>query len=348
MTDNHQPEAGHLKIRLVAIACSLGVGALLMAGKFYAYQLTGSSAIFSDALESIINVVASGFALYSIFLAAKPPDASHPYGHGKIEYFSAGFEGALIILAALGIFKTGVERLLHPMALVKLDEGLMLLLGAGVINLGLGIGLIKAGRRSESLILVADGKHVLTDVYTSAGVLLGLVLVLFTGWLWLDGAVACLVGLNIVATGARLVHESFAGLMDASDPELLTDVARLLASCRRPAWIDVHQLRAWRSGNFIHLDLHLILPRDYSLEQAHGEAKILEANLVGHFQGRASALIHLDPCIDSDCPVCSRGVCKWRMQEMSRQAAWDPETLTRQSGAGQPREGFVDDTEQDR
>jgi cation diffusion facilitator family transporter len=348
MTDKRPSDTGHLKTRLVAILCSLGVGTLLMAGKFWAYRLTGSSAIFSDALESIINVVASGFALYSIFLAAKPPDASHPYGHGKIEYFSAGFEGALIILAALGIFKTGVERILHPMALVKLDEGLALLLAASIINLGLGIGLVKAGRRTESLTLVADGKHVITDFYTSAGVLLGLVLVRFTGWLWLDGTVACLVGLNIVATGARLVQESYAGLMDASDPELLTDVARLLVSCRRPAWIDVHQLRAWRAGNFVHLDLHLILPRDYSLEQAHGEAKILEANLVDHFQGKASALIHLDPCIDPDCPVCSRSVCRWRMQDLSKRIAWNPETLTRQSGAGLQREDFVKYPEQQR
>ncbi len=242
------------------------VGAALMLLKFYVYWLTESSAILSDALESIINVVASSFALGSVIFSAKPPDSTHPYGHEKIEYFSAGFEGALIIFAALGIGWTAWPQILRPHELPNLGSGLLILLGASSVNLALGLGLVRVGRRTTSLVLVADGKHVMTDVYTSAGVLLGLVLVRQTGWYWLDGAIACLVAVNILVIGTKLVLQSFAGLMHASDPALLEEISALIAKHRRPTWIEIHRLRAWRAGNRIHVDLHLILPRDLALE----------------------------------------------------------------------------------
>jgi cation diffusion facilitator family transporter len=332
-------EKEHLRMRLVAIGLSFLVGASLMALKFYAYRLTHSSAILSDALESIINVVASAFALGSILLAAKPPDESHPYGHGKIEYFSAGFEGALIILAALGIFKAGIGHILHPQPLPRLEMGLALLLGAGLINLLLGIGLVRVGRRTHSLALVADGKHLLTDVYTSGGVLAGLLLVRQTGWYWLDGAVACLVGLNILVIGAKLVRQSFSALMHASDPDLLKEIATLVAEHRKGVWIDIHQLRAWRSGNFVYIDFHLVLPRDYSLEEAHGEVKELERLIADHFGGAASVLIHTDPCTDTECPVCRRHLCGLRQNDYGGAVSWKWQTLIQQGGAGERLEG---------
>jgi cation diffusion facilitator family transporter len=305
-------ERGQLKARLVAIIASLLVGASLMAVKFWAFRMTGSSAILSDALESIINVVASAFALISVLMAAKPPDDSHPYGHGKIEFFSAGFEGALIIIAAIGIFKTGSAHFFAPVPLPHLSSGLWLLLGTAAVNLALGIGLLRVGRRTESLVLVADGKHVLTDVYSSGGVFFGLVLVQFTGWYWLDGAIACVVGVSILITGIGLVRQSFSGLMDASDPDVIARVSRIIASRRRETWINVHRLRAWRSGNLVHIDFHLVLPRDFSLARAHDEVEGLEQIIEADFQGRASVLIHMDPCEDPACPVCTRQPCRIR------------------------------------
>lgn len=331
---NTSLEKDHFRLRVIAISASFFVGAALMGVKFYVYHLTHSSAVFSDALESIINVAASAFALGSILLAAVPPDENHPYGHGKVEYFSAGFEGALIILAAVGIFRVGWTHIFHPWELPRLEIGLLILLGASGVNLVLGLGLIRAGKQTQSLTLVADGKHVLTDVYTSAGVLLGLFLVKLTGWYWMDGLIACLVGLNILFSGGNLVRESVSGLMNASEPELLKEICNLLSQNRRMLWIDIHQLRAWRSGNLIHIDFHLILPRDLTLEEAHSESKAAESLIHEHF-GKAGVLIHLDPCIAPDCPICSLNLCNLRREDVKKQFLWTQETLTSQGGAGE-------------
>jgi cation diffusion facilitator family transporter len=317
---NHSPPGDPIRRRMIAIGTSLLVSIALMAVKFYTYHLTGSSAILSDALESIINVAAAGFAMVSIWMAAQPPDAEHPYGHGKIEYFSAGFEGALIIFAAAGIFKTGLAHLLTPQPLANLSTGLAILVAAAAINLLLGIGLIRVGKQTQSLALTADGKHVLTDVYTTAGVVLGLGLVRYTNWLWLDGLIACIVGINILFTGLRLVRQSVSALMHKSDPELMRTISQLLRMHRKPAWIDIHQLRAWRSGNFVNIDLHLVLPRDYLLDQAHAEADQLERLLIRHFDGNAAVLVHMDPC-GTLTPERSRMPCWHRCSERSRPVA---------------------------
>jgi cation diffusion facilitator family transporter len=339
ITANRPREPNMVKARIIAISLSFAVGATLMAFKFYVYDITSSAAVLSDALESIINVVASGLALVAILVAAKPPDESHPYGHGKIEYFSAGFEGALIILAAFGIFKTGWAHLFHPTEIPELEKGLWILFGVSVVNLLLGLGLIRVGKRADSITLIADGKHVLTDVYTSAGVLVGLFMVHETGLLWLDGAVALLVGLNILFLGWRLIRQSFLGLMDTADEALLTKIAGLIHEKRKDLWIDIHQLRAFRSGAFVHIDLHLILPRDLSLEESHREAKDLEKMIVAQFSGRASVLIHTDPCVDPDCPICSNHLCKQRAKDMEERLPWDAKTLTSLGGAGERNRG---------
>ena len=302
----------------MAISLSFTVGAVLMAAKFYAFHLTRSSAVFSDALESIINVVASAFALGSIVMAARPPDKNHPYGHGKVEYFSAGFEGALIIIAAIGIFKTGWDHILEPQQLPNLTDGLFILLGAGLVNLILGLSLVRTGKKTHSPALAADGKHILTDVYTSAGVLIGLLLVHLTGIYWLDGATACMVGFSILYTGIMLVKNSSAGLMDKAEPELLEEISSLLEKHRKDNWVGIHELRAFRSGSFINISLHMILPRDFTLAEAHIEAEEAEAVIEGYFEGRAKALVHLDPCSDPDCPVCRRYACELRGGESIR------------------------------
>ncbi len=320
--------------RLITISFSFGIAVLLLVVKFYAYWLTNSAAILSDALESIINVVASAFAMVSVIMAHKPPDESHPYGHGKIEFFSAGFEGAMIIAAAVAIFFTGVSQIIAPHPLPNLGVGLLLLIGTALVNLVLGISLLRVGRRTDSLTLIADGKHLLTDVYTSAGVFIGLALLIFTGWHWLDGAVACLVGINILVTGWGLVRQSYQGLMDAANPDVLQQLSQLLVDNRRDVWVDIHQLRAWKSGNTIHIDLHLVLPKELSLEEAHSEGRVLEELIEKHFQGRASALIHMDPCIDKECPVCARYDCGIREKPADKKVSWTLETLTARKGIG--------------
>lgn len=329
-------KSSDFKNRLVAISLSFFIGAALMAAKFYVYHLTRSSAVFSDALESIINVVAAAFALVSIIMASRPPDKSHPYGHGKVEYFSAGFEGALIVLAAIGIFKTGVEHILVPRQMPNLELGLMILLAASLVNLGLGIGLVRVGKSSRSLTLIADGKHVLTDVYTSAGVLAGLFLVQLTGFQWLDGTVACLVGFNILFTGLTLVRKSFAGLMDAAEPDLLEEIAALLEKHRKENWAGIHELRAYRSGSFIHVDLHLILPRFLTLEQAHQEAEVLEDIIKAAYDGDAGVLVHLDACSNPDCPACRKSACQLREADHTHQEPWNVETIISERAGAPP------------
>lgn len=325
-------DAGHQRLRKKTILLSVGVSILLLGLKLYTYHLTRSSAVLSDALESIVNVVASSFATLSIWVAAKPPDPDHPYGHGKIEYFSAGFEGALIIGAAAGIFYTGVNHLLDPRPLPNLGLGLVILGIATVTNLLLGIVLVRIGRRTDSLTLLADGKHILTDVYTSGAVLAGLGMVLWTDWLWIDGAIACLVGVNILITGGKLVRQSFARLMHASDPELLEQIARLLQRHRRPDWVDIHQLRAWRAGTTVHIDLHLVLPGRLSLESAHDEAKKLEALFLDQYRGDVDVLVHMDPCEPRECPVCGRPSCDQRSHRQQGTTFWDRVRLVRASG----------------
>jgi cation diffusion facilitator family transporter len=234
----------------------------------------------------------------------------------------------LILFASVGIVRSALPQILVPRALPNLQSGLLILLATSAINLLLGLTLVYTGKRTRSLVLTADGKHVLTDVYTTIGVLLGLLLMHLTGWLWIDGVVAMLVAVNIVIVGVRLIGQAVAGLMQASDRELLARISDLLTAHRQPEWIDVHRLRAWRSGDHIYLDLHLILPRDLSLEEAHTEATELQRLLASHLPGKADALVHVEPCIDSECPICGYDPCRRRSHAVVQPRQWHPESLT--------------------
>jgi len=303
-------------VRFRAMTLALAVGGLLMAVKFVAYFITGSAAILSDAFESIINVVASGFVLYSIYLSHQPPDKSHPYGHGKIEYFAVGFEGALIILAAGAILYKAIPAFFQVRTIAKLDLGIILVIGASAVNLAVGIFLIRTGRRTRSAPVEADGKHLITDVYTSVGVIVGLVLVRVTGWLWWDPLAACAVAVNIVITGWQLVKESYGRLMDEADPELLERIVEILNQHRHPDWIDIHQLRTRYYGNKVHVDFHLVVPRSLGLLEAHLEAKEIEEKLLSSLVEVEEVIVHVDPCEDPLCEWCLRDKCQDRSQEV--------------------------------
>jgi cation diffusion facilitator family transporter len=320
---NDAPDFKRLRMR--AAVLSLAIGFVMLALKVGAYLLTGSSAILSDALESVVHVVATAFVLFSVVLAARPPDESHPYGHGKVEYFSAGFEGALIMLAALAIFYDATHKLLYPAPPTSLDIGTLMIAAAGAINLFLGLYLIRVGRDTHSISLVADGKHVLTDSYTSAAVLIGLVLMLLTGWTLLDPLVAMLVGVNILVAGGRLVFQSVRGLMDAADPETLTQVIDALESARKPGWIDVHRLRALQIGYSRHVDLHLTVPRFWDVDTSHDEQEDLAEVINRALAGRTGLLAHLDPCTDACCSFCSYEPCAIRAGAFSGKRPWNLE-----------------------
>lgn len=328
MLDQTKFSFDEFQVRRRAIVVSIITGATLLVMKLAAAMLTGSTAILSDALESIINVVASAFAFYSIILSAQPPDRSHPYGHGKIEPFSAGFEGALIILAALAILWKSVQGFLSPQPLAKLDLGLLLVVVAAGINAALGYFLVQTGQRTHSLALIADGKHVMTDVYTSAGVVIGLGLVWVTGWVMLDYLTACAVAVNILFSGAGLIRQSVSHLMDEADERVLRDIVDALHNARRPEWIDLHHLRSWRSGNRHHIDFHLTLPRYWNLEQCHAAETAVESWLVERLGGQGEALLHLDPCTPHHCPLCRMPDCPVRTTAFRAAPKWTVEMAT--------------------
>ncbi len=299
-------------MRLRAGALSLVVGTALLGVKYVAYVLTGSAAVLSDALESIVNVVAALFALGSLVFAGHPADQEHPYGHGKIEYFSAVFEGGLIAFAAVAIGWYAIEDLLRGPRVRGVELGVALTAAAGLVNAGLGWYLVRAGRRAQSLILVADGQHVLSDFWTSLGVVVGLGLVHATGITWLDPAVALVLGANLAYTGLRLVRHAAGGLLDEEDTALLTRLVAAFDEHRAPGIIRIHRLRAIRSGRFAHVDAHLIVPEYWTVEQAHEATDAFEQRVIRTCAIQGEIVFHTDPCRRLICPACDVEECPIR------------------------------------
>ena len=308
------PLAGDGRIRLAAMAISLVVSLGLLVAKFQAYRLTGSTAILSDALESIVNVVAAVFAIGALIFAGRPADRNHPYGHGKMEFLSAAFEGGLIAFAAVLIVYEVVQSLLYGVTLRSLDVGVAVVLGAGLVNLALGFFLVRTGRRYDSLTLVADGQHVLADFYTSAGIVVGLLLVYATGIAWLDPLVAAVVALNLMWTGVRLVRQASAGLLDEEDTDLLGRLLEVLQPHLGQGVIRVHHLRAIRSGRFHHVDAHLVVPEFWSVEQAHELTENLAERVMKELGVEGEMVLHTDPCHRIYCRMCDLDDCPIRRE----------------------------------
>ncbi len=294
----------------------------LLLAKFGAYYLTDSKAVLSDAIESTINVVTAAFLMLSISVSSKPVDKNHPYGHGKIESFSAGLEGGLIILAAVIIFVEAIPAFFAPQQPQNLGAGIYILGGAGIINLIVGTYLLRAGNKYKSDALSADGRHLLTDFYTSAGVIIGLLLYILTGYLWLDPFVACLVALNILIPGIKLFSQSFKNLMDEADPELLERIVQGLNTIKKPGWLYPHKLRALRSGRYHHVDLHISLPHYWTLTQVHEAEQEITKALLEAIGEEGDIMIHVDPCEPPYCPVCEVDDCSERKTDFSSAAQW--------------------------
>lgn len=308
------PAAEDARVRLRAGIISLVVSLVLLAAKYQAYLLTGSTAILSDALESIVNVVAAVFALGGLAFAGRPADRNHPYGHGKVEFFSAAFEGGLIAFAAVVIIYEVVQSLVRGGEIRSLDAGLAIVLAAGLVNLALGAYLVRTGRKHESLTLVADGRHVLADFYTSAGIVAGLLLVRFTGLAWLDPLVAAVVALNLMWTGFRLVRQAAGGLLDEEDPVLLGRLLDVLRGHVGQGIIRIHHLRAIRSGRFHHVDAHLVVPEFWSVDRAHELAEDLAERVIRDLGVEGELVFHTDPCHRIYCAMCDLDPCPVRRE----------------------------------
>lgn len=292
-----QPQVDAQRQQRWAMAASLVTAVVMLVGKGVAYSLTGSTAILSDALESVVHLAATALAGFSLWYAAQPPDRSHPYGHGKIAYFSSGLEGALILVAAVGIAWTAVLDLVRGPEVQQIGLGLAITAGLGLVNLALGLTLVRVGRRTNALVLVANGHHVLTDMWTSLGVLVGIGLVYVTGAVWLDPAVALLVGANILWTSGRLMRGAYSGLMETADRDATRRLLDVLDEAVREGTITGHHhVRHRRVNDQLWIEQHLLLPDDLRLDRAHARASAVEARQRALFpESRVQITSHLEP-----------------------------------------------------
>ncbi|MBK7976896.1 MAG: cation transporter [Deltaproteobacteria bacterium] len=314
--------------RVRAGVLSVVVSVVLLGAKLAAWRLTGSTAVLSDALESIVNVVASSLALFTLIVGSRPADLDHPYGHGKAEEFSAGVEGALIVVAAVLILVEAIPAIHDPAPIANLDSGLLIVAGAGLVNLAVGSFLIRRGKAVRSAALVADGQHLLTDVVTTAAVLVGLGLVRITGLGWIDPVAASLVAVQILVSGVRIVRKSVGHLMDEADPELVGRILAALTELRRPGLLEPHRLRVLRQGRHHHIDLHLVVPRFWTVEEAHGLEQMLGDEILDRLGAPGDAIVHLDPCMSYCCPLCTVEGCPVRAHPFERERVWTVESAT--------------------
>jgi cation diffusion facilitator family transporter len=306
------------KLRRIQLALlAIAVGVAVLAIKYYAAAVSGSAALKSDAIESIVNVVAAIFTLFAVLYAEKPADRGHPYGHGKIEHCSEAFEGGLIALAAVFI---GWEALgtLHEQLVLEhfkikdLGSGLVWNFVGGALNGALGLFLLAMGRRHRSKAIEADAQHVLSDFWTTLGILAGLLLVKATGIYWLDPLMALLVGALLALTGFKLVRRSAQALLDIEDPKLLENLIEAMNRVRPNDVIALHELRTMRSGRYTHVDIHVVMPGHYPLSKNHdlvehfGKEAILEAGVEGELH------THIDPCQQALCKDCAVDECTLR------------------------------------
>jgi cation diffusion facilitator family transporter len=270
------------------------IGFLMLALKWSAYLLTGSIAIFSDAMETIVHIAAVGFAWYSLRITYLPADEDHHFGHDKITFFSAGLEGALIILAAIIIIQTSIDKLITGVTLEQIGFGTALTATAAAINTMLGLYLVKTGKNNKSLIIEANGRHILTDAWTSAGAIAGLLLAYLTGSYWIDPLMALFFGANIIFEGGKLIRRSIQGLMDKTDPELFTSVQNILSTQCSLLGITYHRLRLRMSGNIVYIDFHLQFPDETTIESAHLQATQIEQSIQQQVAHPCDIVTHLE------------------------------------------------------
>lgn len=299
-----------------------GISVILLAIKFIAYFSTLSVSILTDALESIVNVVAGAIGLYSLYVAAKPRDSDHPYGHGKAEFLSAAVEGTLIGIAGLVILYKAILSLIHPVELKKIDMGIWLVAATALVNYLVGIYCERIGKKNDSMALQASGKHLQSDTLSTLGIIAGLVLLYFTGWNWVDGVVAILFGGFIIFMGYRILRSSIAGIMDEADRKLLSRLVELLNTNRHTNWIDIHNLRVIKYGSILHIDCHLTVPWYLNVHEAHREIDALTELVRKEFGQSVEFFVHSDGCLPFSCPICDKMECTVRKHNFEKKIRW--------------------------
>jgi len=321
--NQHSSKTNFAFQKTVAIA---GIG--LFIGKLIAWHLTNSDAVFSDAMESIVNIIAGFMGLYSLYLAAKPKDIDHPYGHGKVEFVTSGIEGALIIFAGVIILVQAVDSLLHGNVPKKLDWGMLIIAVTAIINYLMGYISVKKGIRENSLVLQSSGKHLQSDTLTTLGVVISLILVYLTKIYWIDAAVALIFGGYIMFVGYKIIRKALSGIMDEADQELLSKMAKILNENRKREWIDIHNTRIQQHGSGLHIDAHLTLPWYFELRKAHEEMEETY-KLISENSSRAIEFnFHLDDCKPFSCEICQLSECKVRQRPFVKKIEWDENNIS--------------------
>ena len=297
--------------------------------KVIAWKLTGSVAILTDALESTVNVIAGLIGVYSLYVSAKPKDLDHPYGHGKAEFLSAAIEGTLISLAGLIIIYEAINNLIHPHPIQRLDYGILLVAITGIINYVAGFICIKTGKQNNSLALMASGKHLQTDTYSTIGIIVGLILLYFLKLWWIDSAVAILFAFIIMFTGYKIIRSSVSGIMDQADVTLMNKMVVMLDDNRPENWIDLHNLRIIKYGGTLHIDCHLTVPWYLNVWEAHTEIDALSGLVKENFGDSIELFVHNDPCLDFSCHICSKHDCNVRRHPFTKKIEWTMENITK-------------------
>ncbi len=313
----------NLKIQFFVTTLSI----VLFVLKFVAYFMTHSLSVLSDALESIVNVLAGIIGLYSLYVASKPKDKEHPYGHGKAEFISAAFEGSLIITAGFIILYESIITFFEPTTLHDLDNGIWVLLSTAILNLVAGFVAKKIGRKNKSLALVSSGQHLLIDSFTTFAIAIGIGLVLLTGYNKIDAIVAIVMGIWIIYNGYKIIRESLAGIMDEADMALLEEVIQEINQNRNANWIDLHNLRVIKYGALMHIDCHLTVPWYYNVNEAHFAVDDFTKLIQNKFGDSVEFFVHTDGCMPFSCPICTIEGCEKRKATFLQKLNWDLENV---------------------
>lgn len=316
MQDSHQQKK-------YAAIISLIIGFVLLTLKFYAHHVTGSKAILSDALESIVNVSAGTITLIVLIIAARPADHDHPYGHGKVESMASTFEGGAILFAGILIMIEGVQTFFHGAKVGQLNLGLAIVTLAGLLNGLLGYFLLYRGKKFHSEALRSSGAHLLTDAVTSVGVLIGLFLVKVTGMQWIDPVVAFLFGVMLAIAGAKILIRSGNVLLDAHDQDTLKLLAEIFEKNYRPGVIHIHHTRVIRSGSHHHIDCHMVIPEFWTIDLAHEFADDFEEAVISDYPMTGELHVHLDPCRKAYCESCEVKDCAIRVKEFQKREGFN-------------------------
>jgi cation diffusion facilitator family transporter len=335
------PRRENLLIQKIVVA----VAVMLFAIKIFAYFLTKSVSVLTDALESIANVGAGFIGLYSLYIASQPKDQNHPYGHGKAEFLSAGVEGSLIIIAGSIIIYKSIYNIFYPQSLRQLDYGMILIGSTAVINYLMGYISVIRGKKNNSLALIASGKHLQSDTYSTLGIIGGLILIYFTSLLWLDSAIALFFAVVIIVTGYRIIRTSIAGIMDEADLGLLKKMVEMLDRNRQENWVDLHNLRVIKYGGQLHVDCHLTVPWYLNVHEAHSEIEKLGTLIKQEFGNAIELFVHSDGCLYFQCNICAKHDCHVRQKPFESRIQWSTKNLLKDAKHGAEKLSTQDNTQ---